>query len=422
MASTISRSNTSLIAAGFLLTFWSSPGQTFFISLLGDDLRALLDLNHAQFGAMYSMATLGSAVLLLWTGTLIDKLPLPSMVYSVVFCLAASLLLLSMSESTGLVFLALLLLRHFGQGLMMLIASSSIVRYLDKLRGRGTALSGLGYIFAEASLPATIIFISTQYGWRNALISAAAILIAVILPLLAFLLRGHKQRHEQYLERLHQPAHEQHSKKEPRQNNAVSPKMPQKHWQRREVLRDPGFYLVMPLMLMHPMLFTGFIFHQLHLVETKGWTLELWGQLFTLYALCGIVAKLATGFAIDKYTAMRIVPVGGIMLITGLTVLGLSSEIYAAYIFMIFLGITTGMQTTVSAPFWVEMYGSQYIGSIKSVTTFTMVTGTAVSPVVMGILIDSGVTINAIAIGSVVYIFVALALAFLALRLHKKRS
>jgi len=175
-------------------------------------------------------------------------------------------------------------------------------------------------------------------------------------------------------------------------------------------------------MLAHPMLFTGFIFHQLHLVETKGWSLELWAKLFTLYALCGIVARVVTGFAIDRFSATRIVLLPPVSLALGLIILALSSHTYAAWGFMIFLGITTGMQSTVSSPFWVEMYGSKHIGSIKSVTTFSLLAATAISPVGMGWLIDRGITMSTTAIGSVIYIALSLGLGLLALRNHRARN
>ncbi len=420
MPSSKPRRDLPLIATGFLLTFWSSPGQTFFISLFGDHLRMLLELGHAQFGLIYSAATLASAVALLWSGSLIDRYPLPRVTLAVIVSLALSMMLLASASSIALLFAAFFLLRHFGQGMMMLIASSSIVRYLDNMRGRGSALSSMGYICAEALMPATIIWLVANYNWQLALVLAALVLLVFMAPLALWLLRGHDQRHQRYLESIRQPAQARHSPVQvhPGQQS----QRPLRHWTRGEVLRDTAFYSVLPLMLAHPMIFTGFIFHQLHLVESKGWSLALWGQLFAVYATSGIVAKLLAGFAIDRFSAIRVLPLGVLPLFAGLLILAFSSSTQAAWFFMIMLGLTTGTQSTVAAPFWVEMYGSQHIASIKSVTTFAVVAGTAVSPVAMGWLIDNGVAIESIAIGSVFYLFVAILLALFALRLNHQRS
>ncbi len=50
-----------LLLFGFLMTFSSSLGQTYFIGLFGGHIRLDLDLSHGAFGAIYSAATLVSA-------------------------------------------------------------------------------------------------------------------------------------------------------------------------------------------------------------------------------------------------------------------------------------------------------------------------------------------------------------------------
>ena len=38
--------------------FWSSLGQTFFISLFSHDIRTSLDLTHGEFGSYYALQQL----------------------------------------------------------------------------------------------------------------------------------------------------------------------------------------------------------------------------------------------------------------------------------------------------------------------------------------------------------------------------
>ena len=59
---TFLRNNARWIAGGFLLTFFSSFGQTFFIGLSGEELRAKFDLTDGEFGLTYMVATLASAI------------------------------------------------------------------------------------------------------------------------------------------------------------------------------------------------------------------------------------------------------------------------------------------------------------------------------------------------------------------------
>jgi len=83
-----------LLLFGFVMTFGSSLGQTYFIGLFGGEMRGDLGLSHGDFGAIYSSATLASAVMLLWTGSLIDRLDLPHYSYLVVTGLTVGCLIM----------------------------------------------------------------------------------------------------------------------------------------------------------------------------------------------------------------------------------------------------------------------------------------------------------------------------------------
>src|SRR5829696_4010669 len=62
-----------VIGLGFALTLLSSFGQTFFISLSGPDIRNTFGLTHGSFGLIYSVATLASGLLMIWVGSIIDR-------------------------------------------------------------------------------------------------------------------------------------------------------------------------------------------------------------------------------------------------------------------------------------------------------------------------------------------------------------
>ena len=62
-----------LLLFGTLASLASAPGQTLVISLFNADIRAAFNLSHGEFGTAYMMATLASAVVILWSGKLIDR-------------------------------------------------------------------------------------------------------------------------------------------------------------------------------------------------------------------------------------------------------------------------------------------------------------------------------------------------------------
>ena len=66
------RLNLPWLSAGFLLTFLSSFGQTFFISLFAGEIRLAFGLSHGEWGGLYSLGTFASAMVMIWAGGLTD--------------------------------------------------------------------------------------------------------------------------------------------------------------------------------------------------------------------------------------------------------------------------------------------------------------------------------------------------------------
>ncbi len=64
--------NKKIIIFGFIFTFFSSFGQSFFLGLFNAPIRNELGITHGQFGNLYATATICSSLLLVWVGKKID--------------------------------------------------------------------------------------------------------------------------------------------------------------------------------------------------------------------------------------------------------------------------------------------------------------------------------------------------------------
>jgi len=285
-----------LLLFGFLMTFWSSPGQTFLISLFSGEIRAELGLSDGEFAAVYSLATLASAVVMIWSGALADRIDLKKLSLWVVCGLAVGCGLMSISNSIALLLISLFILRQLGQGLMFIISSTAMVRYIDAHKGKASALAGIGYAVSEAVMPGLLVAFLLWVGWRQSWQMAGALLLLFMIPAIVFLLRGQRERHAAWLARLDDdhPHHAGGSRR--------------RQWTRAEVIRDRYFYLFAPGLMSQPLMFTGFIFHQVHLVESKGWPLLGWATLFSLYAIVSVGTKLICGPLVDRLGAIRLLP------------------------------------------------------------------------------------------------------------------
>ncbi|MFP3860745.1 MAG: hypothetical protein ACLFUW_07975, partial [Bacteroidales bacterium] len=91
------KENFSLLAFGLMFTFFSSFGQTFLLSLYVPSIEEFLNITNTEFGSVYAVATIGSALTLPWLGGYFDKMTIKRYSLMVVVGLAAALLLLSFS-------------------------------------------------------------------------------------------------------------------------------------------------------------------------------------------------------------------------------------------------------------------------------------------------------------------------------------
>ena len=386
------------------MAFWSSPGQTFLISLFSGEIRSELALSDGEFAGIYSLATLMSAIVMIWTGSLVDRIDLKKLSIAIIFGLAIGCYMMSFSSGFLTLLVSLFLLRQLGQGLMFIISSTAMVRYLDEHKGKASALGSMGYAVAEAVMPGMLVALLLWVGWRQSWQVAGLLLIAFMVPATLYLLRGHARRHENYLSKLSQ---------EITGDTRIYRK---RQWTRAEVVRDRYFYLFAPGLMSQPLMFTGFIFHQVHLVESKGWPLLGWAALFSLYATVSVATKLITGPLIDRYGAIRMIPLVALPMGIGLIILAFASNLVWAGAFLVLTGITVGFQSTATAPFWSEMYGNKHLGAIKSLGAAAMVFCTAISPIVIGWQIDVGTSMDTLAIAAAIYIFLTSGLAYYACR------
>ena len=120
---------------GLLMSFWSSLGQTFFISLFSHDIRTSLDLTHGEFGSYYAFATTASALTLFWLGKLADTVSVPRLSLMTLggVCLAA--FHFSFVSSVFSLVLGFYLLRLSGQGMMYHVYSTAVTSGISRPEG-----------------------------------------------------------------------------------------------------------------------------------------------------------------------------------------------------------------------------------------------------------------------------------------------
>ena len=364
------------IAGGFILTYFSSLGQTYFISASVSEWQAAFGLSHGEFGRLYMFATLASALCLPFVGRLVDVVQAHRIVALVAPVLAGASLLAGFASSVPMLVAAVFMLRLFGQGMMTHIALTTTGRWFVAERGRAISLVVLGHQGGEATIPLAFAAITIAYGYRVGWFAAAAVLLVVGLPVAYWAYRKPRVPHGQL------------STEKKR-----SPEV--RSWTRQEVLKDPVFWILLTGVLAPAFIGTTIFYHQNYLTALHDWPPQLFATSLLVMALTTVGFALLTGAAIDRFGATLVLPFFLLPLASACFALAYSGPEITLFIVMVLLGISYGISSTLFGSLWPEIYGLANLGAVRSITVSAAVLATAIGPGLTGTLIDRGMGLPA---------------------------
>ena len=389
------------LLGGFLLTMFSSFGQTFFISLYTGQVRHAFGLTSGEYGSIYMVATLASALTLTIFGRVVDHYSIATTTFISTLLLALACIGFAQAQSVGMLVLSIYGLRLLGQGMMTHISLTAMGRWYAQNRGKAVSIVSVGFNTGLAILPILFIALTKIIGWRNTWLVAAAIMILVAMPTITLLLR--QERTAKGVENLTEDP-------------------TTRHWTTAQVLHDPIFWNTIIFLLGPPFIGTAIFFHQDYLFEIRGWPVDLFAWTFFMMTIISVLAGLVSGIAVDKTSATTLLPVFLLPLGIGCLILATVHSFMALIIYMAMLGISTGFSASIYGSIWPEIYGTKNLGSIRSIVTALMVFSSALGPGVIGWAIDLGVPISTQFLAMMAFCFIGtFALLACALSYRKRK-
>jgi len=368
------RDNARWLAAGILLTFLSSFGQTFFISIFAGEIREVFGLSHGQWGGIYSLGTTVSAAVMVWAGGLTDIFRVRALGVIIAVGLALSCLAMAFNSVWWLLPIIIFALRFTGQGMSSHIAVVAMARWFVAARGRALSVAKLGFSLGEAVLPVAFVALMLVVDWHLLWLVAAGIAVMGA-PILLLLLRQERTP-------------QSHS------TSDQSLGMDAQQWTRNQTLRHWLFWFMIPALLGPSAFNTAFFFHQVHIAEVKAMTHVELVAMFPFYTAISIGAMILSGWTLDRVGTPRLIPWMQLPMVAAFAIFAVASDRWGMMAGFFFLGLNTGFNNTLPSAFWAEFYGTRHIGSIKAMAAAVMVLGSAIGPGVSGVGIDLGIGIE----------------------------
>lgn len=373
------RRNAKWLSAGAMLTFLSSFGQTYFISLFSAPIRTEFGLSHGEWSTIYSIGTAASAAVMIWAGALTDRFKTKWLGMFVLSGLSVACVFMALNPSPAFLVLAIFLLRFFGQGMASHAAIVAMSRWFVATRGRALAICTLGFTAGEAVFPILFVALMGIMDWRILWVVAGCITLGG-LPYLFWSLQT---------ERSPQQVAEEN------QSNG----MQDRHWQRNHVLSHPLFWLMIPALLGPSAFNTAFFFHHVHFAEGKGLSQLMLVSFFPVYTVSSVCVMMVSGWLVDKLGSARTIPFYQLPMVAAFLCFGFATGPALIALGFLCLALTAGANSTIPNVFWAEFYGTRHIGSIKAMAAAVMVLGSALGPLITGKLIDQGVMLDTQYIG-----------------------
>jgi MFS family permease len=360
-----------LLAFGFAFAFFSNFGQTPFIAVFGGAIRSAFDLSNGAWGAIYFVATLTSGLLITKVGALIDTIPLRRYAVATVIGLALATGMMAASSGLGTLALAVFFLRLFGQGLMTHVGVTAMAREFTAARGRAVAIASMGLPAGSSLFPLTGALAVTELGWRGGWIVSTVLCLLAVLPLALILLRGYSA--------------------------AVAPS--RAPFAALRFLAQKDMLLALPALMAMGFIGTAVAFHQVVIADAKGWPLTLFASGFAVLGIVSIVATLASGWLVDHLGARRPALVFLLPMVAACLVLALSDAPAAIFIHMALMGISAGAYAPVTTSLLAEAYGVERFGAIRATAAAVTVVSTSLSPLLFGVLVDFGISVDVLIAG-----------------------
>ena len=376
--------NRNILLFAIILTLYSGFGQTFNLSLYIPEILKEFDISQGLYSSIYAAATLCSGITIIFAGRFIDRMPIMKFTMLVIAGIIAANLMAGLSMNIFMLFLAIFMLRFFGQGLLTHTSMTSMGRYFSKSRGKALSIAYLGFPIAEAAMPIAIITLVLTIGWRESFLLSSVFILVTLIPLVLILMKNFNSS---------KIVEEAGTKVRKTKEISIDQ---QRTWAQREIVKTLDFYVFAPTVFIVGFTLTALFFYQTFIADFKGWSLEWMALNITAYAVSSLIFSILTGPLIDRYSAGKVFPFVLIPMIAGLLVLAFSSHTLATPAFWFLVGISAGANPTVSNALYAETYGVRSLGAIRSIFTFIMIISTAAGPVVYSVMLDSGFNFNQI--------------------------
>ncbi len=374
-----------IVLVGAMMLFFSSPGQTFSVSIFIDHYIEKFGWSRSQISSFYSIATLISGFSMPFVGKLIDSKGHRKSAVIISFFFGIALVWMSAIQAPWMIFFGFIFIRMFGQGSLTLIPSVLIPQWFIKKRGRALSLISIGGVLGSALVPPFNNYLIENFGLSKAWIFWALAMILIMLPVAFFFIKNNPEDIGMLPDGI---TGKMSVNSDSLMVEAEDEDEVERSWTLSEAKGTRAFWLMLLASMVPSLVNTAITFHIISIIAGKGFDSAFGAIILSIIAFSQIPMTFLAGFMLDKVKVnlvkgFNFIFYALIILILNYADGSLMLIIYAAMhgAFNAFDSVSTGM-------LWSNYFGIKHLGKIRGLAVSFMVLGSALGPLPFGAAYD----------------------------------
>ncbi len=369
-----------IIPISMITILATSPGQTYMISVFNPSFRESLGISTSQLSGAYMFGTLLASLPQAMFGRWMDRFGIRPLLIWVTAAFGLACAFMSTVQNLFMLFIAFFLLRMLGQGVMNLMGSNMMAMWWREKLGTLSGIRGIMISVLIGFVPALVLFLMNQQGWRNTYIISGIAVVAVLLPIAIFFMISRPEDIGKYLDDRSKSDAKADLFKEA--ENTVSLTV-------QQTMRTRSFWILLSINVAMAAVITGVTFHLLPIFSERGLSAEQATNTFAILSIVGGGMSIVGGALADRmklnWLAFLAMASYGLSMVA-LLVVPNGSVIWS---YAILIGTGQGLLSGVFSTVWVRYFGREHLGKIRGVTWTASAAGSSVGPFLMGLGFDN---------------------------------
>ncbi|MEE8057797.1 MAG: MFS transporter [Pseudomonadales bacterium] len=336
-------------------------------------LAAEFGWRRDEMAFAYTITNLTIVVVAPLLGILIDRFGVRRILLPSLLLMAVGVASMSQLSNNIYHFYAMyLLIPLLGAGTLPTTYSRTIIAWFFRRRGIALGISLAGFGVGAALIPPLAQTLITDFGWRNAYLIFAAIILVVALPITYFLLRDTPE--EMGLE-IDNGIHHQDSMPPPDLSIGLS---------LSEASKTINFWLILMAFLFVGTGVSGIIAHLVPMLTDRGVAPQVAAYCQMSMGLGLIFGRIFSGYLMDRFFAPTIAATFTVMFVIGAGILATGVSNDWIFFAAIFIGLSLGSEISETAYLVSRYFGPKAYGMIYGVMFAAFQLGASVGPPSLG--------------------------------------